>query len=366
MDVTRAAAWAALAAAGVPAQALAALLRAFGTPERVLEASRASVEAVGGTRRRRRGSRRATRRATTRRARWLAARRPPADRVGRRGLSARCCSRSPIRRRRSTRSAASSSSTRTAVAIVGSRHGTPQGLEDAHAFARTLGDAGVTIVSGLAQGIDAAAHRGALDTAGVDDRGRRAPVPTASTRAMHRDLAHAIADARPRSSPSSRPARRRSRRNFPRRNRLIAASRAACWSSRRRRAPARSSPRGSPVEQGRDVFAIPGSIHSPLSKGLPQADPRRRQARRDRAGRARRARALRRATRATPPRAMRSRPPTRCTRACSTRWAAARSTSTAWSCAPGSPPTRSPRRSSSSSSTAASPRCPAAGWQRLR
>jgi DNA processing protein len=263
MDVTRAAAWAALAAAGVPAQALAALLRAFGAPDRVLDASRASVEAVAGRAVAERLAARDTSRDDATRL-WLdqdghrliawddedyprllleIADPPPAlYAIGRVELL-----------------------DRVAVAIVGSRHGTPQGLEDAQAFARTLGDAGITVVSGLAQGIDAAAHRGALDTTGATI----AVVATGPDRvypAIHRDLAHAIA-ARGLVVTEFAPGTPPLKAHFPRRNRLISGLARGVLVVEAAPGSGSLITARCAVEQGRDVFAIPGSIHSPLSKG---------------------------------------------------------------------------------------------------
>ena len=107
------------------------------------------------------------------------------------------------------------------LAVVGSRHATPQGLADATHFARELSDAGLPIVSGLALGIDAAAHRGGLD-------GRSGTVAVIATGAdlvypaRHRALAHEIAahGAIVSEWPLGTPARAA---HFPQRNRLIAA-----------------------------------------------------------------------------------------------------------------------------------------------
>ena len=150
-------------------------------------------------------------------------------------------------------------------AIVGSRNATPQGLRDAQGFARALSDSGLAIVSGLALGIDAAAHRGGLAGAGssvaVMGTGPDLIYPRRNL-----ELAHALAEQGCLISefavrtPSLAG-------NFPRRNRLISGL------SRGVLVVEAALPSGSlstakfAVEQDRDVFAIPGSIHSPLSKG---------------------------------------------------------------------------------------------------
>lgn len=152
-----------------------------------------------------------------------------------------------------------------AVAIVGSRNPTPQGAKDAEVFAETLAASGVTVVSGLAAGIDAAAHRGGLkgkgSTVAVIGTGADRVYP-----ARNHELAQRIASDGVLVSefPLGTPAVGS---NFPRRNRIIsglaigvlvveAAMRSGSLITARLAG-----------EQGRDVFAIPGSIHSPLSKG---------------------------------------------------------------------------------------------------
>ncbi|QCP51883.1 DNA-protecting protein DprA [Trinickia violacea] len=153
----------------------------------------------------------------------------------------------------------------TSVAIVGSRNATPQGLEDATRFAQALSDAGLSVVSGLAQGIDGAAHRGALagrgSTIAVIGTGADIVYP-----AIHHALAHQIAAEGVMLSewPLGTPARSA---HFPQRNRLIAGLSSGVLIVE---AALRS---GSLItarlanEMGRDVFAIPGSIHAPLSRG---------------------------------------------------------------------------------------------------
>ncbi|WP_248320855.1 MULTISPECIES: DNA-processing protein DprA [unclassified Caballeronia] len=152
-----------------------------------------------------------------------------------------------------------------AVAIVGSRNATPQGAEDARRFARALSDAGLAVVSGLALGIDAAAHRGALDgragTIAVIGTGADLVYP-----AQNHTLAHEIArDGAILSEwPLGTPARSA---NFPQRNRLIAGlSSGVLIVEAAMRSGSLITARLA-AEIGRDVFAIPGSIHAPLSQG---------------------------------------------------------------------------------------------------
>ncbi|RFU47558.1 DNA-processing protein DprA [Paraburkholderia sp. DHOC27] len=151
------------------------------------------------------------------------------------------------------------------VAVVGSRSATPQGVEDAERFSRALSRAGLVVVSGLALGIDGAAHRGALSERGstiaVIGTGADLVYPAA-----HQPLARQIAAAGAIISewPLGTPARAA---NFPQRNRLIAGLVGGVLVVE---AAMRS---GSLItarlanEMGRDVFALPGSIHAPLSRG---------------------------------------------------------------------------------------------------
>jgi DNA processing protein len=151
------------------------------------------------------------------------------------------------------------------VAVIGSRSATPQGVEDAERFSRALSAAGLTVVSGLALGIDGAAHRGALtgrgSTIAVIGTGADLVYPGA-----HHALARQIASTGTIISewPLGTPARAA---NFPQRNRLIAGLVGGVLVVE---AAMRS---GSLItarlanEMGRDVFALPGSIHAPLSRG---------------------------------------------------------------------------------------------------
>lgn len=154
------------------------------------------------------------------------------------------------------------------IAVVGSRNATAQGVLNAEKFSENLSHAGLCISSGLAAGIDAAAHAGAL-------RGKGSTIAVIGTGpdivypARNRQLAHQIVENGCLLSeyPLGMPAIAG---NFPRRNRIIsglaqgvlvieAAAQSGSLITARMAA-----------EQGRDVFAIPGSIHSPLAKGCHQ------------------------------------------------------------------------------------------------
>jgi DNA processing protein len=155
---------------------------------------------------------------------------------------------------------------RPALAIVGSRNATAQGRDNAHAFARALSAAGLTIVSGLALGIDGAAHRGGLEGG---DSATLAVVGTGLDRvypARHRDLARTIAAQGGLVSefpPGTPPAAW----NFPRRNRLISGLARGVLVVEAALSSGSLTTARHAGEQGREVFAIPGSIHSPLSRG---------------------------------------------------------------------------------------------------
>jgi DNA processing protein len=154
------------------------------------------------------------------------------------------------------------------IAIVGSRNASVQGEKNAEAFAQGLAEHGLCIVSGLALGIDGAAHRGALkakgDTIAVVGTGLDMVYP-----AQHRDLAHQIASSGLIISEFplgtlSKP------QNFPRRNRLISGLSLGCLVVEANLKSGSQITARLSAEQGREVFAIPGSIHSPLAKGCHQ------------------------------------------------------------------------------------------------
>ena len=154
---------------------------------------------------------------------------------------------------------------RPALAIVGSRNATPQGLEQAESFGAALSAAGLTIVSGLATGIDAGAHRGGLSADGrsvaVVGTGLDRYYPTANRSLQQRlEREGAIISEFPLGTPPLPE-------NCPRRNRLISGlSRGVLVVEATLNSGSLITARFA-VEQGREVFAIPGSIHSPFSKG---------------------------------------------------------------------------------------------------
>lgn len=163
-----------------------------------------------------------------------------------------------------------------ALAVVGSRNPTPQGQLNAQQFARHLAGAGLCIVSGLALGVDGAAHEGALQAA-LEDAPRQAqtPLPTVAVvgtgldrvyPARHRALAHRIAEhglllsEYPLGTPPQGA-------NFPRRNRIISGLSLGTLVVEAALGSGSLITARQALEQGREVFALPGSIHSPQSKG---------------------------------------------------------------------------------------------------
>jgi DNA processing protein len=152
-----------------------------------------------------------------------------------------------------------------ALAIVGSRHPTPQGADNARAFAAALSAQGWVIVSGLALGIDAAAHEGALDgaagTVAVLGTGLDPIYPRANTRLAQRIAAQGLLLSE---MPPGTPALAE---RFPQRNRIIAGLTEGTLVVEAALQSGSLITARQAAEAGREVFAIPGSIHSPQSKG---------------------------------------------------------------------------------------------------
>lgn len=158
----------------------------------------------------------------------------------------------------------------TGIAVVGSRNPTPQGLENARAFARHLGEAGFCIVSGLAWGIDTAAHQGALAAARPPDAcATLAVVGTGLDRVYperNSGLAHQIAQHGALISeypPGAPPLAH----HFPQRNRLIAAFSSAVLVVEASLKSGSLITARLALDLGREVLAIPGSIHSAQARG---------------------------------------------------------------------------------------------------
>ncbi len=161
--------------------------------------------------------------------------------------------------------------TRPAVAVVGSRNPTAQGKDNAYVFAKALSQAGVTVVSGLAQGVDGAAHEGALDagsdaavvgsTIAVVGTGLDRVYPRAHLTLAHRIASQGLMLSEFLLGTPPLPG------NFPKRNRIVAGL------TRGTLVVEAAVQSGSLItarlagEMGREVLAIPGSIHSPQARG---------------------------------------------------------------------------------------------------
>ena len=154
------------------------------------------------------------------------------------------------------------------IAIVGSRNPTQGGTNNAYEFAKHLGQTGFCITSGLAMGIDGSAHTGALEV----EAPTIAVIATGIDRvypAKHREMSHKIADngaivtefpigTQPKSS------------NFPRRNRIISGLSYGTLVVEAAQKSGSLITARLAMEQNREVFAIPGSIHNPLARGCHQ------------------------------------------------------------------------------------------------
>jgi len=154
---------------------------------------------------------------------------------------------------------------RPAVAVVGSRNPTPVGVESAARIAGAIGDCEITVVSGLALGIDSAAHRGALDTRGSTIAVCATGLDIVYPR-CHRKLASEIIDLGLMLSefPPGVGVRRH---HFPQRNRLISGLSLATVVVEAGLGSGSLITAGFAADQGREVFAVPGSVNSPLSRG---------------------------------------------------------------------------------------------------
>jgi DNA processing protein len=155
------------------------------------------------------------------------------------------------------------------LAVVGSRNPTPQGEQNAKAFAHALSSAGLTVVSGMALGVDGAAHEGALSGAAPDALATIAVVGTGLDRVYpkhHLQLAHQIAQRGlilseyPLGTPPLNA-------NFPKRNRIISGLSQATLVVEAALKSGSLITAKQALEQGKEVLAIPGSIHSTQSKG---------------------------------------------------------------------------------------------------
>ena len=151
------------------------------------------------------------------------------------------------------------------LAVVGSRNSTAQGVRNAEAFAKAASESGLCIVSGMAHGIDAAAHKGGLQGVGstiaVVGTGLDKVYPAANRELAHQLAQHGtIISEFPLGTPPLAS-------NFPRRNRIISGLSEGCLVVEASLQSGSLITARMALEQGREVFAIPGSIHSPQSKG---------------------------------------------------------------------------------------------------
>ena len=151
------------------------------------------------------------------------------------------------------------------LAIVGSRSATPQGIRNAQTFAHAASESALCVVSGMAHGIDTAAHLGGLGACGssiaVVGTGLDKVYPSANRELAHQLATHGtLISEFPLGTPPLAP-------NFPRRNRIISGLSLGCLVVEASLQSGSLITARMALEQGREVFAIPGSIHSPQSKG---------------------------------------------------------------------------------------------------
>lgn len=157
-----------------------------------------------------------------------------------------------------------------AMAVVGSRNPTPQGRLNAHEFAASLAQAGLTVVSGLALGVDTEAHRGALQGGSLHNPLRTVAVVGTGLDRVYPHQNHALAlniaahglliSEYPLNTPPISA-------NFPKRNRLIAGLSQACLVVEAATRSGSLITAKQALDMGKDVFAIPGSIHTTVAKG---------------------------------------------------------------------------------------------------
>jgi DNA processing protein len=157
------------------------------------------------------------------------------------------------------------------IAVVGSRNPSPQGAANARSFSKSLAQSGLTVVSGLALGVDGAAHEGALDSLAPGEQ-RLATIAVVGTGldrvypGKHRDLAHRISQnglllsEYPLGTPPLSA-------NFPKRNRLIAGLAQGTLVVEAALKSGSLITARLTADQGKDVFAIPGSIHLTQARG---------------------------------------------------------------------------------------------------
>lgn len=151
------------------------------------------------------------------------------------------------------------------LAMVGSRNPSMAGSETAREFAYHLATSGLSITSGLAIGIDGASHTGALDAGGITIAVTGTGLDRVYPASQH-DLAHKIAEngALVSEFPPQTPVRPG---NFPRRNRIISGLSLGTLVVEAAQKSGSLITARMASEQGREVFAIPGSIHNPLARG---------------------------------------------------------------------------------------------------